>query len=278
MHKLLISFIISFFSLSSFAQSYLVMENGAILTTDTSGFIYDFGHDAVPQKITLRGGQYFVEEGNILTTVDENGMLFRKYDLIPSNLIGKGINYFISEEGFLFTFDRAGVLKVTESEIYKSADSFGGRFFTVTDNKKFEKKIFVVNADGKIVKPIVPDLDLQEIISLGGNYFMTNRGMLYSITQDGEVFAEKDLLVGNLQKKGGNFFVDSLGIIYTVTDAGEILIPSIPVNLKTDAIKKTGSNYFIDHSGAFFVVDKDGNILEKRLPQYDFKRTQVISL
>ena len=65
-------------SLNAFSQSYIIMDNGITVTTDTSGFAYDFGHYAFPQKVTLKGGQYFVEEGGILATIDENGLLFRK--------------------------------------------------------------------------------------------------------------------------------------------------------------------------------------------------------
>lgn len=266
-------------SLNAFAQSYLVMDNGIVVTTDSSGFAYDFGHYAFPQKITLKGGQYFVEEGNILATVDENGLLFRKYELIPEKIIGKGINYFISAEGFVYTIDKKGYAHVVESELYKNAVNFGGNYFTVaTDPEKKNLELHVVTADGTIVKPEVPSLKVKDIISFGGNYFMNNRGIVFTVATDGVVVPKDDVRVGILQKKGGNFFIDSSGYFFTVSETGDLTMPPLPISMKIPTVLKLGTNYMIDQAGKFYVVDKKGQVFERVMRDHDFRLAKIISL
>ncbi|MFP5386428.1 MAG: hypothetical protein ACLGHN_10140 [Bacteriovoracia bacterium] len=278
MKKLLLATLAAL-SFNAFSQSYLIMDNGIVLTTDSAGFSYDFGHYAFPQKVTLKGGQYFVEEGNILATIDENGLLFRKYELIPETILGKGINYFLSDEGFLYAIDKKGYVKVSESELYKNATKFGGNYFTVTpDPEKKEFDLYVVTSEGQVVKADVPSLKTQEIISYGGNYFMTNRGIVFTVSNDGSVIPMDHMRVGIITKKGGNFFTDSSGYFYTVSATGELNMPPLPVNMRVGTVLKLGSNYFIDQAGKFFVVDKDGQVFERIMRDHDFRLAKVISL
>lgn len=278
MKKLLIG-LLATLSLNVFAQSYVVMENGIVLTTDTSGYAYDFGHYAFPQKVTLKGGQYFVEEGNVLATIDENGLLFRKYELIPEKIKGKGINYFLSEEGFLFAIDRKGFVKFTESAEYKKASNFGGNYFTVVkDAEKGILDFYVVTAEGTVVKAETPSLKLKDIVSFGGTYFMTNRGVVFTVANDGRITAREDVRVGIIQKKGGNFFTDSSNFFYTVSENGDLLMPGLPITLKVSSVLKLGSNYFIDSTGKFFLVDKNGQVFERVMRDQDFKTAKIISL
>lgn len=278
MKKLLLATLAAL-SFNAFSQSYLIMDNGIVLTTDSSGFSYDFGHYAFPQKVTLKGGQYFVEEGNILVTIDENGLLFRKYELIPETILGKGINYFLSGEGFLYAIDKKGYVKVSESELYKNAVKFGGNYFTVaTDPEKTEFDLYVVTSEGQVVKPDVPSLKVKDIITFGGNYFMTNRGIVFTVSSAGEVVPMDHMRVGIISKKGGNFFADSSGYFYTVSESGELNMPALPVNMRVGTVLKLGSNYFIDQSGKFYVVDKHGKVFERVMRDHDFRLAKVISL
>lgn len=277
--KSLLFAVIATFSFNAFSQSYLIMDNGIVVTTDKAGFAYDFGHYAFPAKVTLKGGQYFVEEGNILATVDENGLLFRKYELIPEKIRGKGINYFISEEGSIFVIDKKGYLKITESETYQRAVNFGGNYFTVAvDPEKTLLELYVVTAEGEVVKTEVPDLNLKDIVAFGGSYFMTNRGIIYTIAQDGQVASKNNMRVGILQKRGGNYFVDSGGFFFTVTETGELLMPGLPANMKVANVQRLGSNYFIDQQGRLFVIDKAGNVFERVMRDNDFRMAKIISL
>lgn len=277
--KKLIFALLTTLSLNAFSQSYVIMDNGIVITTDTAGFSYDFGHYAFPQKVTLKGGQYFVEEGGILATVDENGLLFRKYELIPAKIKGKGINYFISDEGFIYTIDKKGYVKVTESELYKNVVNFGGNYFTVAlDEEKTQMDLYVVTSEGAVVKAENPSLRVKDIVSFGGTYFMNNRGIVFTVAQDGRVSAKDELRVGILAKKGGNYFTDSSGYFFTVAANGDLLMPGLPVNLRIGSILKLGSNYFIDQTGKFFIVDKNGNVFEKAMRDHDFRLAKIISL
>jgi hypothetical protein len=278
MKKLLLA-TLALFSLNSFSQSYIIMDNGITVTTDSSGFAYDFGHYAFPQKVTLKGGQYFVEEGNILATIDENGLLFRKYELIPEKIIGKGINYFLSEEGFLYGIDKKGYVQFSENVLFKRALNFGGNYFTVAaDDQGTTVDLYVVTAEGKPVKAQVPSLRVKDIISYGGTYFMNNRGVVFTVTSTGEVVIRDDVRVGLLAKKGGNYFVDSSGFFFTVSERGELRMPALPVSLKVSSIHKLGSTYFVDLSGRLYTVDRDGNVFERSMRDHDFRNAKIISL
>ncbi|MCM2351169.1 MAG: hypothetical protein NDI69_14205 [Bacteriovoracaceae bacterium] len=266
-------------SLSAFSQSYLIMDNGITITTDRSGFSYDFGHYAFPQKVILKGGQYFVEEGGILATIDENGLLYRKYELIPEKIKGKGINYFLFEEGFMYTIDRKGYVKVTESAEYQNALNFGGTYFTVAnalDSTLVD--LHVIKPDGLVEKAEVPGLKTKDIISYGGNYFMNNRGIVYTIAADASVIPRDDMRVGIITKKGGNFFVDSSGFFFSVSETGELQMPALPINLRVNAILKMGSNYFLDQAGRLYVVDRNGQVFEREMRDHDFRNARIISL
>lgn len=265
-------------SLHTFAQSYIIMDNGITLTTDNSGFVYDFGHYAFPQKVVLKGGQFFVEEGGILATVDEHGLFFRKYEMIPEKIIGKGINYFLSEDGSMYTINKAGYVTLTQDEAYKKAVNFGGNYFTVEANDAKDLELRVVTGDGQVVAPVVPSLKVKDIISFGGNYFMTNRGIVFSVTDAGAVVPHDDMRIGILNKKGGNYFVDSSGYFYTVAQDGTLKMPALPISLRVPSIFRLGSNYFIDQAGKLFTVDKDGNVYERPMRDHDFKNAKVISL
>ena len=266
-------------SLNAFSQSYIIMDNGITVTTDNSGFAYDFGHYAFPQKVTFKGGQYFVEEGGILATIDENGLLFRKYELIPEKIKGKGINYFLSEEGFLYTIDRRGYVKVTESAHYQNAQNFGGKFFTVQrEAGSPELDLYVIKSDGIVEKTEDLKVNMKDVISYGGNYFMSNRGTVFTVAADGAVIPRDDMRVGIITKKGGNFFVDSSGFFFSVAESGELQMPALPVNLRVSSILKMGSNYFLDQAGRLYLVDKKGQVWEREMRDHDFRNARIISL
>ncbi len=277
MKFLAVSFLVTL-SFAARAQSYVIMENGIVVTTDTTGLTYDFGHFAYPQKITLKGGQYFVEDGTVLATIDETGLLFRKYELIPEKILGKGLNYFLSSEGVAYAIDRKGSVKISEFEVFRSAVNFGGTFFTVPRSPGLPAlDLYVVTSDGVIQKT---ELEFQEreIVEFGGTYFMTNRGVLHTVGADGSVHLETASRIGVLQRRGGNYFVDSAGLLYTVTDTGKVMLPALPVSLRLSTVHRFGSNYFIDQAGRLFVVDRWGSIFEKPMRDHDFRQAKVISL
>lgn len=265
-------------SINCFSQSYLIMENGIIVTTDKDGFAYDIGQFTYPDQVTLKGGQYYVENNNVMVTIDERGGLFRKYEIIPEIVLGKGINYFISSLGELYTVDKQGVVNIISDQNFLRAASFGGNYFTVAlDNEKKLMDIYSVTHDGKSVK-VETELKQKDVVAYGGNYFMTTRGVLYTISGDGLVSPKPEYRVGILLKKGGNYFTDSAGILYTVADDGTLKMPGLPMSLRVGAISKLGSNYFLDISGRLFIVDRFGNIFERTMRDQDLRNAKIISL
>src|SRR5690554_7634972 len=272
----MLSLMLGFLSQAS-AQSYMIMNNGSTLTTDTAGFIYDLGHYAYPHKISLKGGVFFIEENSIIATVDENGMLYRKYEHIPEKIKGKGINYFLSSEGELYTIDRTGGIKVKVQEDFKRASHFGGRYFLLALEDGMVEFV-TINLDGEFTRHPEMRMKLTDIVSLGGSYFMNRRGIVHTINSWGEIIPQADKRVGIISVRGGNFFTDSSNFIYSVTGEGELLTPAVPASLTVTNIVKNASNYFIDLQGRLFVVSEQGEIFQKSLDGYDFKNIAVISL
>jgi hypothetical protein len=259
-------------SSNAFSQSYFILDNGVTLTVDHKGFIYDYSHYTPVNRVTFKGGQYLVEDNNILVTVDEHGSIFRKYELIPKQVLGKGMNYIIGDDASVLTINNQGYSVLTESdEKVKTATKFGGIFFATAE------EIFSVTSTGQYVPVKVDGLRTADIVTIGGNYFMTNRGLLYTVSQDGRIISHPQERVGIIVRKGGNYFVDSMGLVYTVARDGSLKLPALPVSLRIQAISKLGANYFMDGAGKLFTVDAEGNIYE-RWVSYDLKTIRIISL
>jgi hypothetical protein len=267
------------FALNGFSQSYVILNNGVTLTTDKAAFVYDFGHFILPTNVTLTGGQYLAEDGKFIS-VDEKGFLYRKDEKAPSKVKGKGSNYVIAENGNIFTFDAAGfVYKFDKDNTLKKASNFGGRFFTVKpDEKRNAVDLYTMNTKGNYFKMNVDSLAAADIAVFGGNYFMTNKNVVYTVSKDGFVFSKAEIKTGMIRKMGGNFFIDDKNAIYTVSDDGFLYLPSLPANLKVSTVTKLGANYFQDQEGRMFVVDSTGAIFEREMKSHDLRNSRILSM
>lgn len=264
-------------STSVFSQSYLVLNNGITLTTDTAGFIYDFGHFRMPTKVTTNGGQFLIEDKK-LSTVDASGFLYLK-TLKVDKVKGKGRNYFIKDDNHLVTVDSKGFTFEYDKDekVFKKAVGFGGNFFTVKpDDKKPIVDLYTINATGNYFKITLPELNPASITSFGGTYFQTKDGVTFTVSKDGFVYPKKDQKVGAIKKAGGNFFIDSANFLYTVSEEGFLMLPVLPANIVVADIKSVGSNYMIDSFGRIFTVDKAGNLSERTI-DHDLKNSKVLS-
>ena len=266
-------------ALNGHAQSYMILGNGVTLTTDKAAFVYDFGHFILPYKVTLVGGQFLAEEGKLIT-VDGQGFLYRKDEKAPAKIKGKGNNYLLSDNGILYTFDAAGFFyKFDKDAATKKALGFGGNFFTVKlDDKKPAVDLYTLNSKGNYFKSSVPGLNPADIATLGGTYFQTNKGVIYTVNKDGFVFSKEATKPGTVKRIGGNFFIDSNNAIYTVSEEGYLYFPTIPASLKIANITKLGQNYFLDKDGKIFVIDKTGAIFEREMKGHDLKDAKVFSI
>jgi hypothetical protein len=266
-------------ALNGYSQSYMILGNGVTLTTDKTAFVYDFNHFILPYKVTLTGGQFLAEDGKFIS-IDDNGFLYRKDEKAPSKLKGKGNNYVIADNGVLYTFDSSGFLyKFDKDSATKKANHFGGNFFTSKpDDKKPAVELYTLNSKGNYFKTDVVGLNPADIRTMGGTYFQTSKGVIYTITKDGFVFAKLEIKVGQVKKIGGNFFVDDSNAIYTVSDEGFLFLPALPSNLKVATITKIGQNYFLDQEGKLFVIDSAGAIFERDIKTHDLKDAKILSI
>ncbi len=265
-------------SLNGLAQSYMILDNGVTLTIDRPGLVYDFSHFIMPVKVTLSGGQFLAEEGK-LVTIDSQGFLYRKDEKVPSRIKGKGNNYIIADNGALMTFDLNGFFyKFDKEASTKKSLIHGGNFFTVKpEDRKPLVELYTLNSLGNYFKLNVAGLNPAEITVAGGTYFQTSKGVTYTITKDGFVFAKPEMKVGAIKKIGGNFFVDSNNALFTVSELGYLMLPILPANLIINSIVKVGQNYMIDSSGRVFVVDNLG-VINERTVNHDLRRTKVLSI
>jgi len=274
--KLLLIFFASICALKVYSQSYLVFDNGTVITIDSKGYVYDLGHYAIPQKINLRGARYFFEENKIISTVSEEGFLFQKFEMLPDKIIGKGQNYFLGAEGFLYIIDKKGTVTIQGGEDFKEAKFFGGRFFflPLKDNPE-EISINFISDEGEIKLLPLPTLRSDDIADVGGNYFINSKGELIVISQNGEIKLNPNIKVGVLEKKGGNYFIDSSSNLFTISSNGEVHLPELPYGLKTQMISKLGANYFLDTNARLFVIDNEGEIHERFIDDQDLRKIRV---
>lgn len=266
-------------ALNGHAQSYMIMNSGVTLTTDKAGFVYDFGHFIPPYKVTLSGGKFLAEEGKLIS-VDEKGFLYRKDEKAPSKVKGKGNSYVLADNGTLYTFDAAGFFyKFDKESAFKKAVSFGGNFFTVKpDDKKPVVDLYTLNNLGNYFKMNVVGLNAVDIAVAGGNYFQTNKGVVYTVDKAGLVYSKAEVKAAAIKKIGGNYFIDANNAIYTVSEEGFLFLPTLPANLKVASVTKLGQNYFIDQEGNLFVVDSTGAIFQRDIKEHNLKEAKILSI
>lgn len=265
-------------SLNAFSQSYLILNNGVTLTTDKAGFVYDFNHFRIPYKVTINGGQFHVEDKK-LSTVDTAGFLYEK-DLKVEKVKGKGLNFLINDDNHLVTIDEKGFYYEYDKDdkIFKKAIAFGGNYFLVKENSRKPKvDLYTINSKGNYFKIDVAGLNPADIKTVGGTFFQTKNGVVYTVSKDGFVYAKPEVKVASIVKSGGNYLIDSTNKIFTVTDDGFLMLPVLPLNIKVTDIQKLGANYMIDSEGRIFVVDDKGNMHERTIA-HDLTNAKILSL
>lgn len=263
-------------SMNVFSQSYLILNNGVTLTTDNAGFLYDFGHFHLPYKINVTGGQFFIED-NKLSTVDSSGFLYEKGKKIEK-VKAKGSNFLITDDNKLVTFDAKGFFYEFDKDdkIFRKVTLFGGNFFLVKpDDKKPQVDLYTVNDKGNYFRISLNGLNPADIIAVGGTYFQTKSGVVYTVSKDGFVFSKADQKVGTISKIGGNFFIDSAGLLFTVSDEGFLMLPILPANIKVVELTRLGANFMLDASGKIFTVDKTGAMSE-RIINHDLRQARIL--
>jgi hypothetical protein len=264
-------------SISSYAQSFLVLQNGVTLTTDKKGFVYDFGHFHLHYKLSSTGGNYFIEDKK-LSTIDENGLLFEKPNTKIDKVKGKGLNYLIDGDNHLLAIDALGFFYEYDKDdkIFRKAIAFGGNYFLVRpEDRKPLVDLYTVNQKGNYFKMTIPGLNPADITVTAGTYFQTRSGATYTVSKDGFVFAKPELRVGPVAKAGGNFFIDSNNLLYTVSEEGILGLPILPANFRVADLQRLGANFMIDAEGRIFTVDQTGKIFE-RSSTHDLRGARIL--
>lgn len=266
---------LSLLSINSFAQSYMVLQNGVILTTDKGGLVYDFQQFVMPYKVAINGGQFFVENDK-LTVIDEKGFIYNK-DMEVEKAVGKGNNYLINGDKDLITVAANGFVYKLKDEAFKKAIKFGGNFFVVTkDEKKKLVDLYTVNTKGNYFKITVPGLNPMSITLFGGNYFQAS-GITYTVDKDGIIYSKSMLQIPAIKKMGGNFFIDHSNQLWSISETGLLSTPVLPTTFNIANIAKIGSNYMVDVNGNLFTVDSSGNVSQRVLPNHDLRDVKVLS-
>lgn len=274
-HFILLGFL--FLSFQSHSQSFMILKSGVTLTTDKSGNVYDSNKFFLSSKVSFVGGQFFVDD-KLLVTVDSEGVLSKKTNKIK-DIKGKGLNYFVSGNNRFFAISSAGYVfeNKEDRKIFKDIKFFGGNFFLVQEDKD-EKNydLYTVNDKGNYFQMRVPGLNPADITAIGGTYFQTFRGLMYTVSKDGLIFANKNFKNGSLKISGGNFFIYTNNTVYTVAEDGTLIVPILPADFAAYKIKHAGANYMIDTDGRLFTVDNLGQIFE-RFVKEDLKEIGVVS-
>lgn len=276
MKKLLIAGL-ALLSLNTFAQSYMVLNNGVTLTIDKAGFLYDFNHFFLPYKVQVNGGQFLVSE-NRLATVDSTGLLFKK-DLKVEKIKGKGTNYLVNDDHHIVTVDEKGFYYKfdKDKDTMKKISTFGGNFFVVkTDEKKKIFDLYTLNTKGNYFKLGVQGLNPMDINVTGGNWFSA-KGVVHTVSKDGNVFSKADIQVGGIVRRGGNFLIDDSGKIFTVSEEGFLVLPALPMSFNVANIVKVGTNYLIDTEARVYVVTASGSVVERTVADHDVREAKILS-
>lgn len=263
-------------SFNAFSQSYVVLTNGVLLTTDKKGFVYDLVQYVNPYRVSVNGGSFLIEDER-LSTISSDGYYYEKKVKIKK-IRGKGLNYLIDNDRNLITIAADGTfVKYEESnKELKRVDRFGGNFFLAPDKKKTNVDLYTVDSKGGYFKANVTGLNPADINVIGGTYFMA-KGVLYTVNKDGFVADKPMFRIPAIKKMGGNYFIDSNDKIWTISDEGIVSNPVIPANLDIQEIEKLGSNYMIDRFGAMFTVDDKGNIHSRDVNLHDLTNAKILS-
>jgi hypothetical protein len=280
MKKLLFAGLVAL-SMNAFSQSYMVLQNGVVLTMDKSGFVYDLVISAMPYNVDVNGGQFMVESEK-LVTIDDKGYLYNKDEKVGDKSYGKGLNYLFDEHKDLVTIASDGLYYKYKFEdgkgLYKKDNRYGGNFFIVTrDARRGLADLYTVNSKGNYFRMALPGLNPARINILGGNYF-TYGGSVYTVNKDGIIIPKGMIKMYGIKAKGGNFFIDVMNQVWTITDEGVLSTPVTPANLNVAKINKLGSSYMLDTDGNLFTVDAiTGNINYREVPYHDLRNAKILS-
>lgn len=274
--RLLILAMALIYSSIAFSQSIIVLKTGKVLTLDEQGMIYDLNNFLLPYEIKNVGGRYIIDDKRKLRTVDRNGLFYskEKEDKVAVNIEHFGDNYFISKFGTVHTIDEQGfVFKAEKEREFRHVKAAGGNF--IVAEKKVESKkslaLFVVTNLGKILEVSSDELNGHTINYIGGQYFTTTNGELFTISTDGFLYSKKTMGIFNgwELKRGGNYFFNK-GSLYTISQAGVLMSAGSVTD--RGQIKYYGKNFFITVTDQLYTISASGSV---RHTPFDYKASDI---
>lgn len=258
-----IAFISSF---SAFAQSFILQDSGKLMTIDKQGFIYDLGHNVVPDEVRMMGKNWFINKEG-LNTVAADGLLYKKSDFVlPRSVKAHGGEWMIGNKSELVVVASSGmVFTYTEPAVNKAKILSAGSNWLVVRSKDKTVRIitidavngryFIASSDYMQKGPL--KLNIFNVRISGGNWFTDSNGTLYVVRADGGIMSKKELgIFLGVNSKGGNFFVDVRGGVQVILENGFVAYPYLPMVFGN--MIKSGSNYAWNTNGDFFIFSEKG--------------------
>lgn len=208
----------------SMGANYALNADGSILTVSENGFLFN---NKTTYSASAIGGNYFVNKGtNEVIVVDSSGC-FSPSMTIANNVRLLGGNFFIDQAGLLTTIKHMGV------------------------------GVNGLAAPCSVVGMVIPKMglgDFSSAIKAGGNYFLNVDGTIVGINSENGFFTSPQKVDSTPKQIGGNYFVGEDKVLYTVSDQGFVMKKS-PVLGK---ILVYGYSYLLADDGYFIFVDGKG--------------------
>ena len=260
------------FASQAFAQSMISLKNGKVLTIDDQGMLQDLGNFFLPYEIKTFGGRYLVDDKRKVHTIDSSGFMYSKKDedKVAQNIEVTGDNYFTSKWGKLYTLDETGVFfENKKDKLFRKIKHKGGIFF-ISETKRVSALYAVTNL-GAFLEVEVPGLDLSSVNAVGGQYFTTTQGVLYTVSNDGFVYSKREMgaFKGAQLARGGNYFFYNKSL-YTVTQSGVVMSAGMAQDF--GKVSVLGTNFFITTANKLFTVSTSGTV---RNMEIEFKASDI---
>lgn len=216
-------------------------DKESLVTISKEGYVYTKDEKFNLKKIDHKGSNFFFYKNNKeLITIDENGYVYVKsakdFPELKYILVAKGHYFFTRHRNLL--------------------------------------KLYVVNHKGEFIHKNLDNIRDMKFSVLGERYFQLKDKTVYTISSEGFVYEKNNqntgLQISSIVRKGGNYFIDDKGFIFTIDETGALSLPSLPDGFEISKIKTYGSHFMINQDGDIFVVKDDGTIVKPYLPQFDF--------
>lgn len=200
------------------------------------------------------GGNYAFFKGGVMATVAEDGSLYYKgkTTVQPGALGG---NYFLNQgTNEIIAIDSAGFYNST-GKFAQNVRILGGNFLidqagTMTTIKHMGSE--PGNPLGMVT--VKAGWSFNDVVRAGGNFMVKVDGSVVGVNSENGFFTEPQKVDSRPKQLGGNYFIGEDKVLYTVSDKGEVKKQQPIIG----EMKYYGYSYMIDGDGDFIFVDGKG--------------------